>query len=127
MADIFIYVYILNLTLLILHEVDSAYWQEWNLFNLGGGIDLFLALHFPLIAIALYGLLILPQKTIPALGISMILGLAGICALIIHSYFIKKGRPEFNTATSLIILVATAIASLAQIVLTVTEFGSLNF
>ena len=92
MTDIFIYVYILNLTLLILHEVDSAYWQEWNLFNLGGGIDLFLALHFPLIAIALYGLLILPQKTIPALGISMILGLAGIGALIIHSYLRKQKR-----------------------------------
>jgi hypothetical protein len=31
--------------------MDSAYWKEWNLFNLGGGIDLFLALHFPIIAI----------------------------------------------------------------------------
>jgi hypothetical protein len=61
-----------------------------------------------------------------AFGISMILGLAGIGALIIHSYFIRKGRPEFNTATSLIILVATAIASLAQIVLTVKESGWLN-
>lgn len=127
MTELFTWVYILNLTLLILHEMDSAYWKEWNLFNLGGGISLFLALHFPIIAIALYGLVILPQRTFETLGISMVLGIAGIGALLIHSYFIKKGRPEFKTATSLTILGATALASLAQIVLTAKELGWLNF
>jgi hypothetical protein len=125
--DLLTCVYILNLTMLVLHEMDSSYWKEWKLFNLGGGVGLFLALHFPLIAIALYGLVILPQKTFEALGISLVLGLSGIGALLIHSYFIKKGRPEFNTATSLIILGATAITSLAQIILTIKEFGWLSF
>jgi hypothetical protein len=127
MTDLFTWVYILNLTLLILHEMDSAYWKEWNLFNLGGGISLFLALHFPIIVAALYGLVILPQRTLEGLGISMVLGFAGIGALIIHSYFIRKGRPEFKTATSLIILGVTALTSLAQIVLTAKEIGWLNF
>jgi hypothetical protein len=76
---------------------------------------------------SLYGLVILPQRTPEALGISLILGIAGIGALIIHSYFIRKGRPEYKTATSLIILGATAITSLTQIVFTAKEFGWLNF
>src|SRR5512146_2873166 len=28
--------------LLIVHEIDSAYWHEWNLFGIPGGIQAFL-------------------------------------------------------------------------------------
>ena len=38
--------YLTNLALLATHEIDSAYWHEWNLFNLPGEIDLFLVLNF---------------------------------------------------------------------------------
>ncbi|MGD0589579.1 MAG: DUF6713 family protein [Bacteroidota bacterium] len=34
----------LNLTLLIIHEIDSTFWKEWNLFRLPGGIQGVLAL-----------------------------------------------------------------------------------
>ena len=29
--------YFVNSVLLIVHEIDSAYWEEWNLFRLPGG------------------------------------------------------------------------------------------
>jgi hypothetical protein len=35
---------LLNLALLITHEIDSAFWKEWNLFGLPGGVQEFLAL-----------------------------------------------------------------------------------
>ena len=30
--------YLANTALLIAHEIDSAYWKEWELFHLPGGI-----------------------------------------------------------------------------------------
>ena len=30
-------IYLINATLLIVHEIDSAYWEEWKLFGLPGG------------------------------------------------------------------------------------------
>ncbi len=50
-----------NATLLICHEIDSAYWREWELFRIPGGASMFVALHIPLIAIVLWGLILTAQ------------------------------------------------------------------
>jgi len=47
--------YLLNLSLLITHEIDSAFWKEWELFRLPGGIQLFLLLNFVLVILYLLG------------------------------------------------------------------------
>lgn len=47
MFDILLWLYLANAILLICHEMDSAYWKEWELFRLPGGITLFLIIHFP--------------------------------------------------------------------------------
>jgi hypothetical protein len=39
------WIYMINAILLISHEIDSAYWKEWELFKLPGGIGVFW-LHF---------------------------------------------------------------------------------
>lgn len=106
--------YVANATLLIVHEIDSAYWQEWKLFKLPGGPAFFLALHIPLIIIILLGLLCLVWGSMAGLIISAIMGLAGIFAFTIHMAFIARGRSEFKTASSLSVLWATLIVSLAQ-------------
>ncbi len=56
MPDLLLWLYLTNAVLLINHEIDSAYWKEWELFRLPGGIAGFLLLHFPLLFIVLYGL-----------------------------------------------------------------------
>jgi hypothetical protein len=33
---------VLNLTLLITHQIDAAYWHEWEMFALPGGIGILL-------------------------------------------------------------------------------------
>jgi hypothetical protein len=33
MADLLFWLYLVNSVLLINHEIDSAYWKEWDLFN----------------------------------------------------------------------------------------------
>jgi hypothetical protein len=111
--------YLINATLLIVHEIDSAYWQEWKLFKMPGGPAMFLFLHIPLVLTVLLGLVLLVWGATAGLVISGILGLAGIFAFIIHMSFIARGRQEFKTASSISVLWATLIFSLLQLALTV--------
>ena len=46
MPEILFWVYLTNSVLLINHEIDSAYWEEWDLFKLPGGLTLFLIVHY---------------------------------------------------------------------------------
>jgi hypothetical protein len=74
MWDIVFWVYLTNAVLLILHEIDSAYWKEWELFRLPGGITAFLLVHIPILLLVLYGLVLVSQRTFAGLGLSLILG-----------------------------------------------------
>ncbi len=48
MEKFLFWIYLANAVLLINHEIDSAYWKEWDLFKLPGGITGFLIIHFHL-------------------------------------------------------------------------------
>ena len=118
MISLLFWLYLINSILLINHEIDSAFWKEWDLFKLGGGIRLFLIIHFPLLFIVLYGLILLYQQTLWGLVISLFLSLSGLTAFIIHMYFIRKGYKEFNVPVSLAILYSTFTISVIQGVIT---------
>ncbi|MEE8483207.1 MAG: DUF6713 family protein [Nitrospinota bacterium] len=115
MYELLLWLYIINSVLLINHEIDSAYWHEWELFKLPGGITGFLIIHFPLLFLLMYGLIEIHKKTFAGIIFSLVVGAVGIFAFFIHTYFIKKGRPEFNTPISLFILYATMAVSLIQL------------
>ena len=119
MWDALFWIYLINAVLLINHEIDSAYWKKWELFGLPGGITGFLLLHFPVLFVFLYGLVLVYQGTMAGLILSSILSLGGLFAFSIHTYFIRKGRGEFNTPISLFILIATLIMSLVQAGITI--------
>ncbi len=112
------WLYLLNSILLINHEIDSAYWQEWQLFKMPGGIGGFLILHFPLLFFILYGLVLLARGSKAGLIFSLILSCGGVFAFCIHTYFIRKGRHEFTLIVSRLILTATFMVSLFQGTLT---------
>ncbi len=119
MADILFWLYLVNSVLLINHEIDSAYWKEWDLFGLPGGITGFLIVHFPLLFLVLYGLVLVFRHSFAGLIFSLFLCSAGIFAFAIHMFFIKKGRNEFDIPISLFILVATGVVSLVQAAITI--------
>jgi hypothetical protein len=124
MADILVWLYFLNAIFLLNHEIDSAYWKEWELFKLPGGINGFLLLHFPLLFIVLYGLILVAMGSFWGLILSLILCLGGIFAFTIHFYFLRRGRREFDNPLSKIILVSTLVISMAQLVVTVSMLSS---
>ena len=67
MNDLLLWIYVSNAILLIIHEIDSAYWKEWNLFgiykteklpnNEKKGLTFFLLFHFPMLFAVLFGLI----------------------------------------------------------------------
>jgi hypothetical protein len=115
---ILFWLYLLNLTLLILHEMDSAYWREWELFRLPGGEGGFVLIHLPLFLIALYGVVWVWQQTAAGLILSLVVSAAGLAAFGIHTFFLRQGRSEFDAPVSRLILWAMLITSLAQAVAT---------
>lgn len=118
------WIYLFNAVILIVHEIDSAYWQEWKLMTPkdDNGINGFLLLHIPMIFLILYGLVLISKGIYTGLIISFVLALSGIFAFFFHRYHMKKGRSEFNTPLSKSILYATLLISLLQIVPTIKLF-----
>ena len=107
--------YLLNLTLLATHEIDSAYWHEWEMFRLPGGIQLFLILHLPLLAIFFYGLIQVAQSARYAKAFSYLLAGVGLFAFAIHMAFLVLDYPQFRSPVSVALLFAILAVSIAQI------------
>jgi len=118
MYSILFWLFLINAVLLITHEIDSAYWKEWELFKLPGGVTGFLLLHLPLVGLLLYGFYVVSRHTTAGLVISLIVSAGGIFAFAIHRFYIKKGKPEFKTPVSLFLLAATLVISLIQAAVT---------
>jgi hypothetical protein len=106
--------YMINCALLFAHEVDSAFWQEWVLFGITGGVQIFVVLNLALLLVALYGFRQVLSGARSRYAWSLLLGAAGVFAFAIHSYFILAGRREFTVPVSLTLLLAILVVSLLQ-------------
>ena len=111
--------YALNFGLLFTHEIDSAYWQEWNLFGFPGGIQLFLLVNFGLFVFAIFGYSQLLRSKQSGYWFSLLLALSGVFAFTIHSYFILSGHSEFTLLGSELLLGLILLVSFAQVILTI--------
>jgi hypothetical protein len=74
-TNLLFWTYLINAVILIIHEIDSAYWQEWKLINPDekNGINGFLILHIPMIFFVLIGLVLVHEQAFAGLIISLIL------------------------------------------------------
>jgi hypothetical protein len=117
-SKVLFWLYLTNAILLIIHEIDSAFWKEWELFKLPGGIGGFLIMHVPILFLILYGLVLVSQQSFLGLIMSLVLCAGGIFAFCIHTAFIRRGRHEFNTAISRFILTLMLGVSTVQAAVT---------
>jgi hypothetical protein len=115
MKLVLFWLYLANALVLIIHEIDSAYWHEWKLFYLPGGESGFLLMHIPLLVPLIYGLVLVDRGVLNGLILSLILCGAGIFAFSIHTYLIRHGHPEFKTPVSQGILWVAMLLSQAQL------------
>ena len=114
-----LWIYIINLILLIIHEIESAYWKEWELFRLPGGLTGFLLFHFPFLFLGLYGLIRVYDQKFSGLIFSLLIGICGLGAFCIHTYFRKKGHDKFGLPVSFFILWSLLLVSFIQLGITV--------
>ena len=122
MVSMVVWVYILNSTLLIVHEIDSAYWKEWELFRLPGEIAGFLAIHLLLVGLIMYGLIEVFLGSSIGYYINGIVALSGVFAFSIHTYFIRQGNQQFKTTASQMLLYAILASSIMQLYLAYTAW-----
>ncbi len=115
--------YLLNCALLFAHEIDSAFWKEWDLFGIPGGVQVFLLLNFLLLLVALVGFRQVLLGARSRRWFSLLLGAAGVFAFCIHGYFILAGRPEFTLPASLALLGLILFVSLIQLLSTLRNWA----
>jgi len=117
------WIYLFNSVILINHEIDSAYWQEWKLFSSDEKVDIkgFLIVHFPLLFAVLFGLILVDKELIAGYVISLLVAAGGIFAFFFHFYHLLKGRKEFNNWLSKLILLLTLPVSVFQMIITILE------
>ena len=103
--------YVIVFTLLIVHEIDSAFWKEWEMFNLRGGIQLFNLIHIIIIPVFIIGYGIIIKNAEKGLIFSFLLGSLGVFAFVIHSVFLSIGYNQFKIPVSIAIIVLLGITS----------------
>lgn len=104
-------VYILNFTLLMLHEIDSAYEREWEILRLPGDISGFVLMHIPLLLILFYGLIEIGKYSTVGLILGVVAGIGGLVPFLVHKVLVKRAG-HFDKPLSNIIIYANILTGL---------------
>ncbi len=91
--------YILNATLLILHEIESGYEKEWEILKLPGKLTGFLLLHIP------------QARTV----ISVLAGSVGFVPFLVHKVIVNK-KEHFNKTISNILIYGNIVTGVILII-----------
>jgi hypothetical protein len=115
-----VFFYILNVTLLILHEIESSYEEEWEILKLPGKITGFLLFHIPILFLFFYGLYCIIQYPQMKTIISIIIGITGFLPFLVHKIFINK-EEYFNKSISNILIYGNIISGILLIIMGIIE------
>ena len=113
-------VYVLNAAILILHEIESAYWKEWEILGIPGGMSVFVALHLPLVAVLFWGAIEIVLGTRTGFWIALASGACGLLPLFVHRVLVRKPG-SFNAPITSILLYSNALAGVVVFVLAIMK------
>ena len=109
------WLFLANCTVLITHQIDAAYWHEWELFSIPGGNQINLLLNLPIIALVLYAHSRVISNFAAGVKFYKLLAALGFLTVGIHSFFLLRGNEAFSQPVSLALLVATFTLSSLQL------------
>lgn len=109
---------IINLCFLITHQVDAAYWHEWEMFHIPGGIQFFDVFNFVAFALLLACFLALATRNRYGYRGSFVIAAVSGIVLPIHAGFAIAGFTQFDLPVSIAAIVGTFVFSLWQSALT---------
>lgn len=121
---VLLFVYLANATLLLCHEIDSAFWREWELFQLPGGAGGFVGLHLVLVPLVLWGAVAIALRLPSARWLALLVGLSGLAGGVVHAAFLLAGDERFATLLSTGLIAAFTVTSTVQVVLALTPRSS---
>ena len=113
--------YILNATLLLLHEIESAYEKEWEILKLPGKITGFLLFHIPIIISIFYGLIEIEKNSTIGLIFGIIMGIGGVIPYLVHKIIVRRAE-HFNLIISNAIIYSNIIAGVSLLFVSLRSF-----
>lgn len=113
--------YILNASLLLLHEIESAYEKEWEILKLPGKITGFIMMHIPIILILFYGLLEIEKQSLIGYSIGIITGIGGVIPYVIHKVVVRR-KDHFNKVVSNLVIYTNIFTGLITFSLSIRFF-----
>ena len=110
--------FILNATLLLLHEIESSYEREWEILKLPCKITGFLLMHIPIILLLFYGVLEIERQSQLGLYLGIITGIGGFIPFLVHKVLIVR-KDKFNLFISNTLIGMNMITGIITIILSV--------
>ncbi len=107
--------FLANATVLITHQIDAAFWHEWELFLIPGGNQMNLLLNIPIIALVLYAHSRVVANIHTGMFFYKLLAALGFLTCAIHAGFLLMGSESFVQPMSIALLVATFVLSAWQL------------
>jgi hypothetical protein len=108
--------YTATLLSLVVHQIDAAYWHEWDMFRVPGGIQGFLIFNAVAVGLLLHGYRQVVLRTSHATRYALLCGGIGVLTALLHAGFAASGHQEFNLPLS-IATIAACLASGAGLML----------
>ncbi|QDQ27035.1 hypothetical protein FNU76_12055 [Chitinimonas arctica] len=109
------WLFLANATVLVTHQIDAAYWHEWELFFIPGGNQVNLLLNIPIIALVMYSHNRVIADIRTGIAYYKLLAALGFLTVGIHSFFFLRGSESFIQPMSVALLVATFVLSTWQL------------
>jgi hypothetical protein len=113
--------YIATFTLIVVHQIDAAYWHEWEMFQLAGGIQVFNIFNLMLIPILLLGFYRVALNQHNGYPYSIFVSILGILVFVIHAGFFIFGFEQFKLPLSVAIIAGCGFFGLWQLYLTIKK------
>lgn len=107
--------FLANATVLITHQIDAAFWHEWELFLIPGGNQGNLLLNIPIIAFVLYAHSRVVANLHTGMFFYKLLAALGFLTCAIHSGFLLVGNERFVQPVSIALLIGTFVLSAWQL------------
>jgi hypothetical protein len=101
--------YFATMLALIVHQIDAAYWNEWEMFAVPGGIQGFLVFNGCAVGAILWGYRSVLLQRRAAKMWSKACAVLGLGTFIIHAAFALAGRHEFALPLSMLSIVACGV------------------
>ena len=111
--------YIVTLSLLVTHQIDAAYWHEWEMFYLPGGIQFFDLFNLALLPVLLFGLRAVSADLRGGFHYSVLVSCLGLLTCAIHAGFYICGFTQFHLPVSIAIIVGCGLSGAWQLRATV--------